>query len=85
MAITRILVFGSLLARIGATDFAVVCAAEPCCGWIGGKYINLKTGKAVAPPKDTHPPGPVGSANPQQDDVIIIVGPPQEPKRATGK
>jgi hypothetical protein len=26
-------------------------AAQPCCNWVGGKYINLKTGKEIKPPK----------------------------------
>ena len=26
-------------------------AAQTCCNWVGGKYINLKTGKEVKPPK----------------------------------
>jgi hypothetical protein len=34
-------------------------AGEPCCEWIYGKYINLKTGKEVKPPKGAVAPGPV--------------------------
>jgi hypothetical protein len=25
-------------------------AGDPCCDWVYGKYINLKTGKEVKPP-----------------------------------
>jgi hypothetical protein len=86
MAIARIFVFGSLLALIGSVGFAFTCAAEPCCGWVGGKYINLKTGKPALPSKDAHAPsGSVETAKPQPDDVIIVIGPAPEPKRATNK
>ena len=37
-------------------------AGEPCCAWIYGKYINLKTGKEVKPPKGAVAPGPVENA-----------------------
>jgi hypothetical protein len=37
-------------------------AAEPCCDWVYGKYINLKTGKEVKPSKDAVAPGPVENA-----------------------
>jgi len=37
-------------------------AGEPCCDWVYGKYINLKTGKEVKPPKGAVAPGSVGSA-----------------------
>ena len=35
---------------------------KPCCDWVYGKYINLKTGKEVKPPKGAVAPGSVGSA-----------------------
>ena len=31
-------------------------AAQPCCNWVAGKYINLKSGKEVKPPKDAVAP-----------------------------
>ena len=37
-------------------------AREPCCDWVYGKYINLKTGKEVKPPKGAVAPGSVESA-----------------------
>ena len=37
-------------------------AGDPCCDWVYGKYINLKTGKEVKPPKGAVAPGLVGSA-----------------------
>jgi hypothetical protein len=37
-------------------------AGDPCCDWVYGKYINLKTGKEVKPPKGAVAPGSVGSA-----------------------
>lgn len=37
-------------------------AGEPCCAWVYGKYINLKTGKEVKPPKGAVAPGPVENA-----------------------
>jgi hypothetical protein len=37
-------------------------ASDPCCDWVYGKYINLKTGKEVKPPKGEVAPGSVGSA-----------------------
>jgi hypothetical protein len=37
-------------------------ARDPCCDWVYGKYINLKTGKEVKPPKGAVAPGSVGSA-----------------------
>jgi hypothetical protein len=86
MAITQILALGNLLALIGALSLAPGYAAEPCCGWVGGKYINLRTGMAVLPPKDARTrSGSVETAKPQPDDVIIVIGPVPEPKRATDK
>jgi hypothetical protein len=84
MAITRILAIGSLLALIGTVGVAPGYPAEPCCGWVGGEYINLKTGRAVLPPKDARS-GSVENAKPQPEDVIIVIGPIPEPKRATNK
>jgi hypothetical protein len=52
MTITRTFCSASLLAL--ATIMGPVArgyAAEPCCDWVYGKYINLKTGKEVKPPK----------------------------------
>jgi hypothetical protein len=86
MVITRALALGSLIALNGATSLAPGYAAEPCCGWVGGKYVNLKTGKVALPPKDAHAPtGPVGTAKPEQEDVIMVIGPMPEPKRATNR
>ena len=62
MTITRTFCSASLLAL--ATIMGPVapgCAGEPCCEWIYGKYINLKTGKEVKPPKGAVAPGPVGA------------------------
>ena len=86
MAITRILALGNMLALIGTIGLAPGFAAEPCCGWVGGKYINLKTGIPVLPPKAGHAPsGSVDAARSEADDVIIVIGPAPEPKRATNK
>ena len=63
MTITRTFCSASLLAL--ATIMGPVapgCAGEPCCEWIYGKYINLKTGKEVKPPKGAVAPGSVESA-----------------------
>jgi hypothetical protein len=84
MVITRILALGNILTLIGTIGLAPGNAAEPCCGWVGGKYINLKTGMAVFPPKDARARS-VETANPEPEDVIIVIGPPGEPKRATSK
>ena len=63
MTITRTFCSASLLA-LAAIMGPVVCgyASEPCCDWVYGKYINLKTGKEVKPPKGAVAPGSVGSA-----------------------
>jgi hypothetical protein len=80
------LALGNILALIGTINLAPGYAAEPCCGWVGGKYINLKTGMPVLPPKDARSRSEsVEAAKPQPDDVIIVIGPPGEPKRATAK
>ena len=52
MTITRTFCSASLLA-LAAIMGPVVrgYAREPCCDWVYGKYINLKTGKEVKPPK----------------------------------
>jgi hypothetical protein len=62
MTITR-LCSASLLA-LAAIMGPVVrgYAREPCCDWVYGKYINLKTGKEIKPPKGAVTPGSVGSA-----------------------
>jgi Protein of unknown function (DUF3551) len=63
MTITRTFCSTSLLAL--ATIMGPVApgyAAEPCCDWVYGKYINLKTGKEVKPPKGAVAPGSVESA-----------------------
>ena len=52
MTITRTFCSASLLAL--ATIMGPVApshAGEPCCDWVYGKYINLKTGNEVKPPK----------------------------------
>jgi hypothetical protein len=52
MTIRGIFCFASVLAVatvIGTS--ASSYAAQTCCNWVGGKYINLKTGKEVKPPK----------------------------------
>jgi hypothetical protein len=52
MTITRIFCFTgalALAALIGTS--ASSYAAQSCCKWVGDKYINLKTGKLVKPPK----------------------------------
>jgi hypothetical protein len=86
MTVTRILALGNMLALLGTIGLAPGHAAEPCCGWVGGKYINLKTGMPVLPPNDAHSrSGSVETAKPQPDDVIIVIGPAPEPKRATSK
>jgi hypothetical protein len=57
MTIARILVIGLAVmfaSAVGTAAFDAVYAAQsavPCCNWVGGKYINLKTGKPVTPPK----------------------------------
>lgn len=86
MTITRVLALASLIALNGAMRSTTAYAAERCCGWIGGKYINLKTGMAVLPPKDARArSGSVETAKPEPDDLIIVIGPVPEPKRATNK
>jgi Protein of unknown function (DUF3551) len=63
MTITRISCSASLLALTTIVGpVAPGCAAEPCCDWVYGKYINLKTGNEVKPPKVAVAPGSVGSA-----------------------
>ena len=57
MTITRIFCFTGALALatlIGTS--ASSYAAQSCCKWVGDKYINLKTGKLVKPPKGTVAP-----------------------------
>ena len=53
MTIRGIVCFASVLTVatvIGSS--ASSYAAQPCCNWVAGKYINLKSGKEVKPPKD---------------------------------
>jgi hypothetical protein len=60
---TRTFCSASLLALVTIIGAVVPgYAGEPCCGWIYGKYINLKTGKEVKPPKGAVAPGPVESS-----------------------
>ena len=75
MTITRTFCFASLLAL--ATIMGPVApgyAGEPCCDWIYGKYINLKTGKEVKPPKVPLHQGRVGSAKPAEPSTGTKVG-----------
>ena len=51
-----------LLTQREAASILRLYASEPCCDWVYGKYINLKTGKEVKPPKGAVAPGSVGSA-----------------------
>ncbi len=52
MTITRTFCSASLLALAAIMGpVAPGYAGEPCCDWVYGKYINLKTGKEVKPPK----------------------------------
>jgi hypothetical protein len=63
MTITRTFCSASLLALAAIMGpVAPGYAGEPCCDWVYGKYINLKTGKEVKPPKGTVAPGSVESA-----------------------
>ena len=63
MTITRTFCSASLLVLATiAGPVAPGYAGEPCCDWVYGKYINLKTGKEVKPPKGAVAPGSVGSA-----------------------
>ena len=63
MTITRTFYSASLLALAAIMGpVAPGYAGEPCCDWVYGKYINLKTGKEVKPPKGAVAPGSVGSA-----------------------
>jgi hypothetical protein len=46
-----------------------VYAVTPCCNYVGGKYINLKTGKEVTPPSTMKAAAPktggtTGASNP---------------------
>ena len=62
MTITRKFCSASLLA-LAAIMGPVVrgYASEPCCDWVYGKYINLKTGKEVKPPKGAAHQGQSGA------------------------
>jgi hypothetical protein len=57
MTITRIFWFAGALALATLIGTNVSSyAAQSCCKWVGDKYINLKTGKLVKPPKGTVAP-----------------------------
>ena len=63
MTITRTFCSAGLLALAAIMGpVAPGYAGEPCCDWVYGKYINLKTGKEVKPPKGAVAPGSVESA-----------------------
>src|ERR1700758_2446326 len=62
MTITRTFCSAGLLALATIMGPVAAYASEPCCDWVYGKYINLKTGKEVKPPKGAVAPGSVGSA-----------------------
>jgi len=67
MPITRILALGIMLmlaAAIGIAAFDPTYAANPCCAYVDGKYINLKTGKPARPPKAAHSPDSLTGAKP---------------------
>ena len=68
MTIRGIVCFASVLtvATVIGTS-ASSYAAQPCCSWVGGKYINLKSGKEVKAPKGAVAPsnGEVAQAKPQ--------------------
>jgi hypothetical protein len=52
MTIARMFCFASVLAVATVIGTNVSSyGARPCCNWVDGKYINLKTGKEVKPPK----------------------------------
>ena len=62
MTATRTFCCASVLALatiIGSVAFGY--GSEPCCDWVYGKYINLKTGKEAKPPKGAVAPGSVES------------------------
>ena len=72
MTISRIFCFAGTLALatlIGTS--ASSYAAQPCCKWVGDKYINLKTGKQVKPPK--------GSVAPSDARVVEAKSKPAAP------
>jgi hypothetical protein len=50
MAVTRIVALAFAIV-VGIAAFDTAYAETPCCNWVGGKYINKKTGKEVKPPK----------------------------------
>ena len=51
MTITRILLLGSLLTLVETACLAPAYAGQRCCQWVGDKYVNRKTSKAVTPPE----------------------------------
>jgi hypothetical protein len=76
MSIARILILGIVVMFAVATAaFRPVYAAEPCCNFVGGKYINLKTGKEVTPPKGVHAPRPaIGGSKPAEPCCNLRMG-----------
>jgi hypothetical protein len=46
-------IFVTFALAFGIAALDPVYAVTPCCSYVGGKYINLKTGKEVTPPKST--------------------------------
>jgi hypothetical protein len=79
MTIIRTICCASLLALVTLTGpVAPGSAGEPCCDWVYGKYINLKTGKEVKPPKGAVAPGSVESAASAADRYCA------KPAEATG-
>jgi len=68
MAIRGIFCFAGVLAIATVIGTSVSSyAAQPCCNRVAGKYINLKSGKEVKPPKGAVAPldEAVGQAKPK--------------------
>jgi hypothetical protein len=76
MKIVRLLSIGIMVMFALAVGIAAIdpaYAATPCCGYVGGKYVNLKTGKAVKPPASMKAAAPktggtTGGSNPGPSD-----------------
>jgi len=68
MTIARILILAIVVifsAAVMTAAYDPVYAIEPCCGYVGGKYVNLKTGKEARPPKSASTTtAPVTGADP---------------------
>ena len=62
MTATRTFCFAGMPALAIIGPVAPGYASEPCCDWVYGKYINMKTGKEAKPPKGAVAPGSVESA-----------------------